>query len=105
MIEELGECVGEHLADTDNNERHHDPFGNFKEQVFLDDVTEAKAKNKHDHGDRYRRPKHETLAKCSDVHSYCFYTSPIPIPKSIAPASRSALPRLNLGISSLFIAK
>lgn len=36
---------------------------NIREQVFLDDLAEAKATNQHDHGDCYRRPKHETLAK------------------------------------------
>jgi len=69
MIEELAQSVGEHLHDDDDYSRHNHPFRNLREKVFLDYLAEAKTKDEHYHGRTDSRPKHETLAKCSDVHN------------------------------------
>ena len=70
VIEELREGVGKHLEDADDNERHNNPLGNFKEQGLLNNLAEAKAANEHNHGDSYRRPKHKFSAKCLDIHNH-----------------------------------
>lgn len=68
VIEELGEGIGEHFEDADKEQGHNNPFPDFLPYVCLYNLAEAKSADEHNHGDCYRRPKHETLAKSSDVH-------------------------------------
>lgn len=68
VIEELAQGVREHLEDADKEKGHHNPLRNLREKGFLDDLPEAQSEDEHHYGHDDRSPKHESLAKCLNVH-------------------------------------